>query len=130
MKTQFTLLTDPMIQPKPPDTSQLNTPAFICACAPGANDMTASASATAPIALDINPSLARLPRPRPTMAPTREPMLPVLAKLGHESPTAVRRPTEPGLIQGLELRLLAYFRFPQKRWMRRQASSRTGVATA
>src|SRR5262245_45805066 len=54
---QVTDLDDPMIQPKPPDTSQLSTPALTRACAAGANDRTASASATAPMVFDMNPSI-------------------------------------------------------------------------
>src|SRR5215510_5694212 len=49
---QDTLLLDPRTQPKPPDTSQLSTPALTCACAAGANNSTAKAS-PAPIAFDI-----------------------------------------------------------------------------
>src|SRR5215467_7459030 len=49
---QDTVLLDPRTQPKPPDTSQLSTPALTCACAAGANSNTARAS-PAPIAFDI-----------------------------------------------------------------------------
>src|SRR5689334_817266 len=108
---QLTVLTDPMIQPKPPDTSQSSMPALIRASAAEGKDITASASAAAPIALRyINPLLIPVARLGQHAARTRG--------------TIVRKFQS----QVVSFKAAAYFRFPQNRWIRRQASSSCGVA--
>src|SRR5215470_846085 len=107
---QDTVLLDPRTHPKPPDTSQLSTPALTCACAAGANNNTARAS-PAPIAFDMeSPScVSRETFRRKSQVGLDQPQ----KNLG-------ARTTGPA---GIHLRL------PQNRWMRRQASSTCSVAT-
>ena len=42
----------------------------------------------------------------------------------------LRRETRSSLMKAAWTTLAAYFKFPQKRWMRRQASSRSSVLVA
>jgi hypothetical protein len=48
----------------------------------------------------------------------------------HALATALRRQTRSRLMKKAWATLAAYFKFPQKRWMRRQASSRSSVLVA
>ena len=44
--------------------------------------------------------------------------------------TELRREARSGLMKAAWTTLATYFKFPQKRWMRRQASSRSSVLVA